>query len=115
MLPPRTPIVIWTLRLLPVPAVTMQTIELPELHSVASHDEAPTRRTAVSRRPKLEPITVKLTDPVEAKFRVEFVDVGAGRPNAPRSTDQHAVKLPDETTPVVTTIRMVPCVNALPI
>ena len=115
MLPPRTPIVIWTLRLLPVPAATMQTNELPELHSVASHDEAPTRRTAVSRRPKLEPITVKLTDPVEAKFRVEFVDVGAGRPNAPRSTDQHAVKLPDETTPVVTTIRMVPCVNALPI
>lgn len=93
----------------------MQTIELSELHSVASHDEAPTRRTAVSRSPKLEPITVKLTDPVEAKFLVEFVDAAAGRPNAPRSTDQHAVKLPDETKPVVTTIRMVPYVNALPI
>jgi hypothetical protein len=50
---------------LPVPDATMQAIDTSDLHSVASHDERPARSPAVCHIPKLAPVTVKLTDPVD--------------------------------------------------
>ena len=65
MLPTRSPTVIRNRRLLPVPDATMQAIDTSDLHSVASHDERPARSPAVCHIPKLAPVTVKLTDPVD--------------------------------------------------
>jgi hypothetical protein len=43
----------------------MQAIDTSDLHSVASHDEKPACSPAVCHIPKLAPVTVKLTDPVD--------------------------------------------------
>jgi len=109
-LPVLSPTVSCTRWLLPVPAATMQAIELSDLQPVASHDVCPDRTPAVCKSPRLEPATVKLTDPVDAQLSNWFI----GKLTADSSIDQLSVTLPDAPSPAVTMRRPLPAADDLP-
>ena len=67
--PDSTPDVIMIRRVPPTPALTLQTTQLSDTHTLASHDDAPTRPAVLpSKAPNLDPYTVTLADPVAARL-----------------------------------------------
>lgn len=87
----------------------MPDIDDSDIHSVASHDVNPARNLAVCHWLKLEPTTVRLTDPVAPAFLV-WLPCNAGM--AP-SIDHTAVTVPEDSSPAVTASRLLPDGEAL--
>jgi len=87
----------------------MPDIEDSEIHSVASHDVHPARTLAVCHWLKLEPITVRLDDPVAPMFMVWLPCSASMAP----STDHIAVTVPEDSSPAVTASRLLPDGEAL--
>ena len=88
----------------------MQAIDVSDIHSVASHDVGPPRNLAVCHWLKLEPIIVRLNEPVDPAFIVRFPCSDSTEP----STVQICVMLPDDPSPAVTASLLLPAGEDFP-